>query len=70
MNIHEIREKIKPQLGFGVWVEYVMLGGIIVMVGLIAFGLGRLSVLPDQRDPASIKIVTSGGDVLHCPGSL
>jgi hypothetical protein len=62
MNIHEIKEKIKSErVG-----ELIVLISLILLVGIIAFGLGRLSVLPEHKDIPYVNIMTPDAKLVNC----
>jgi hypothetical protein len=65
MNIHEIGEKIKSWDGLG----RVVGAFTALLLGIVAFGLGRLSVLPQDTNKPYVKIVTPSGELLTCPKS-
>jgi hypothetical protein len=50
MNIHELKEKIK-----GAFSGDIAVVVIIILVGLSSFGLGRLSVTEDLKEPVRIE---------------
>ncbi len=64
MNIHEIRQKIKSAGKSGRGLDGLILVGIIVVMGVIAFCLGRLSVSPEDRDTPYVKIIVPNQNLL------
>ncbi len=64
MSIHTFWQKIKSFMGK----EGVLLAAVIILVGCISFLLGRLSVLPVDREANYIKIVTPDEKLLYIKG--
>ncbi len=62
MNIHENWEKIKS----GRAGEYIFIITLILLVGLAAYLLGRISVLPQNKNIPYVNITTPDGTFLHC----
>lgn len=62
MNIHEISEKIKG-VGIG---EQIAFLGLILLVSLGSFYLGRIDVLPQHKDVPYVNIYTPNGELVRC----
>ncbi len=67
MNIHEIRQKIKGLSGEGRVREVLLQISLILLVSGVAFGLGRLSVLPEHKDIPYVNIFTQNAEKVICP---
>ena len=65
MNIQELQQKIKYYMGEYITDE-IYIVAVIVLVGLSAFGLGRLSFIEEQKIPVSIEYAkTAPANVLN-----
>ncbi|MFA6475972.1 MAG: hypothetical protein WCV68_01000 [Candidatus Paceibacterota bacterium] len=61
MSINQIGEKIKGKLGkIGEYEKELSVALLVILVALLAFGLGRLSRLESDKMPVQIE----GADVL------